>query len=335
MANLSSASSSKPKFPAILTWQDPIKSGTVFGQLLAVLLVLRYGNLFRISLRLVYWTVGTIGAVEFVTRKFQGSHKGLFSSYKPSRFIGVSQTSLEVHSRRLAQCFADSFADAKQIIDGEDLGLSLFVFIASFIGYILTGFLSISALLLMTLILAFSAPPVYLQFQTQIDELLASVQKELGDKYEQVHKKASDAAGPHIAKAKAHINSLAGNLGVNLNRGGFPSTPADKKVAPVAKPDDIPGPAANPAEPVVKSPKLSKNAADSSSKAPSVAEVLANADSVPTLVGNVSLDSTDASKFTKPVSAGGVPVVDETATDSELFSDLKDSIKSDKESLLN
>lgn len=325
-------SSSRLNFPPILTWHDPIKSGTLFGELLAILLVLRYGNLLRVSLRLIYWSIGLTTVAEYVSRKFYGSKKGLVSSYKPSRFIGVSQSSLEVRATKLAHCFADSFASVKHVIDGEDLCLSSFIFLSAVVGYILTGFLSMSGLLLLTLVSSFSIPPIYLQFQHQIDDLIDVAHKELGDKYDKVHKQVSDAAEPHITKAKTHINKFSSTLG--LNRGGFPTTPAEKKAAPVSKPEDIPGPAAKAAEPVVKSPKISETATaadtaatETTSKAPSVAEVLANADSVPTLIGNVSLDHS--------TNAPGATASTEGDKTGDLISDLQESIKTDKESILN
>jgi len=305
-----------------------------------VLLSLRYGSLLRLTLRLSYWFIGVTGIVELATRYFYGGKSGLVSQYQPSRFITVSQSSIEKYTSRAIRYLSEGLSDVRKVFDAEDLSLSLVAFVSVYISYYLTAFLSFSTLLFIAVISAFTIPPLYLQFQTEIDDVVAYVSKEACNGYKEVHKQVKSAAGPHLDAAKTQLENAAAAVG--YKRGGFPATPADKKAAPVADPSEIPGPAAETAPSGVtsatptKAPKLSDNgkvnSVDPDSHTPkypkvsdAAADDVASYTSVPTLIGNVSLDPHASSKPIIPDEVSSAfDHVDPTA-------DIKKSIAQDKQ----
>jgi len=164
--------------------------------------------------------------------------------------------------------------------------------------YFLTGFLSASTLILIVAISSFSIPPIYLKFQKEIDELIAHFHKQAGDHYTQIHGQVLKAAGPHLDVAKKHINTVASAVGIN--RGGFPvgSTGAKQEIptTPI-HPSEIPGaPAISVTEPVPekKAPKLSEEATDILKSHDATKDY----QSVPTILGTVSLDPHESSEPT-------------------------------------
>lgn len=52
---------------SLLTWKDPVKTGKVFGSIVAALLVLKTVNLFNLFFRLAY--IGLLGMFSFSTSR--------------------------------------------------------------------------------------------------------------------------------------------------------------------------------------------------------------------------------------------------------------------------
>lgn len=305
------------RIPKVLTWSDPVHSGTVLLQILATLFIVRYGNLLRLFLRTTYWAIAVTGIAEFLTRQIHQSDQGMVSSYRPSRYINVSHVTIEKFASRAARHVNECLNELNKIFDAEDLSLSLVAFFATVFMYILTSCVSVSALLFIATLAAFTLPRLYLQFQKEIDQVIDIVQKELHKHYSNVHSQAKAAAGPHLEKVQQQVSSVASSLGYSSGRGGFPETPADKRFAKAASPDDIPGPSAQvPSEEPKKTPKISQNAKDTA------------AESAPSSIGDVSLNPSEESASLVDDAQQASSKLDSSVPD--LASDLKTSISEDK-----
>ena len=294
----------KTKIPSILTWNNPIRSGTVLGEILVPLVVLRYGNLFRLALRLTFWAIAITGSLEFASRQYYGSKSGVIASYRPSRYISIHQASLDKYTNRVTGWFSDGLNEVNKLFDAEDLSLSLGAFIVVYSMYILTGYVSISTLLFIATVTAFTVPPLYLQFQAEIDQLIEIAHKEANKHCKNIHSQVQQAAGPHLDVVKKHVGSVAAALG--YNRGGVPTIPDEKKAVPVADPKEIPGAAAkakvDPVSPKV--PKVSKEAIPNKEAIIAASEEkIGHFDSVPSLVGNIPLDSKASESVKRKVPA--------------------------------
>jgi hypothetical protein len=313
------------KLPAILTWENPVRSGTVLAEILGVLFVLSCGSLLRLGLKLVYWSIALTGGLEFVTRQIHGSNSGVVSSYRPSRFINVNQAVLEKYTSKAISCVSCTVSDLKKLLDAEDLGLSLAAFLTVYFAYLLIGCMSIPTILILFTVGAFAVPPLYLKFQKEIDVFIDFLYKEANKRYGELHGHVKKAAAPHLEMARGHLNTLAAKVGYNR---GFPATDKSKNV-PVT---ETPGPAAKIPEPVTaKQAKLSEHASSTgASLASEASHIIKNNpdvssyESVPTLIGNVSLDPHASSKpldihGTKPLTESVVEraaEIGETLTES-------------------
>lgn len=343
----------KANFPPILTWQNPVKTGTLVAELLGALLLLRYGNLLRFGLRVTYWAVGFSGIAEYASRLVTGKKQGVVSSYKPSRFINISQVTVEKYANKAAKASVDTIHDVKKLFDAEDLSLSLTVFIGAFFAYLLTGVLSISTLLIVGVVLAFAVPPIYLKFQKEIDHFAAIAHQEATKHANTASTHVNKAIGPHLDVAKKHVANVSSIVG--LNRGGFPSDAT--KSAKTTSADVPPVGTVKAAEPVVKTPKIAESSVppvssvtthtstSSSTTLPKkpVAPEAASAntaaypdilkyDTVPTLTGSINLNPDLPAKADIPVAASKAAETPSTLkTDGvDLASELKQSIAEDK-----
>lgn len=345
----------KSRIPPVLTWSDPVRSGLVFGEILAALFVIRYGNLLRLSLKLCCYAIGVTSIVEFATRYFNGSKQGMVSNYKPSRFISINQHSVEKYTNRTIRWASEGVYEVKKIFDAEDLSLSAIAFFVCGFLYILTGFVSVSSLCFIAAIAAFSLPRLYLQFQPQIDEVVDQVQSQACTQYENVSSQVSEAATPHLQKARSHVEQYAGKFGLNLNRGGFPSndkSPLSDSVPTVAasaaaqsaaansKPETIgTTDAAGATTGVENDAKL--GADDDVAPVSSLSEDQRTVDDVtydkvPTMMGNVDL--TEKPAYPNPVAGDDsqAPAVDSVKSNlSTSASELAEDLKKDAESATN
>lgn len=342
----------KANFPPILTWQNPVKSGTLVAELLGALLLLRYGNLLRFGLRATYWAVAVSGSAEYASRLFSGNRHGVVSSYKPSRFININQVTVEKYTNKAAKAAVDTIHDVKRLFDAEDLALSLTVFIGAFFAYLLTGVLSVSTLLIVSVVLAFTVPPVYLKFQKEIDHFAAIAHQEVTKHANTASAHVNKAIGPHLDVAKKHAANVSSIVG--LNRGGFPSDAT--KSAKTTSADVPPVGTVKAAEPVVKTPKITESSVPPASTATTHSTTTTTTtlpkkpapeatsphtaaypdilkyDTVPTLTGSINLNPDLPAKADIPTAASKAADSPSTfKSDSvDLASDLKQSIAEDK-----
>ncbi|CAN6670915.1 hypothetical protein TRVA0_044S00122 [Trichomonascus vanleenenianus] len=300
------------KIPSVLTWNDPVRSGSVFGYILAILFVTRYFNLLRLALRLSYWAIGATALLEFVTRHLKGGKNGVVSSYRPSRYITVSRHTVEKYTTRLINLSSDVAHEGKKVLDAEDLSVSAIAFVVVLAAYLLTGCVSLSTLAFIATIGAFTIPRLYLQFEKEIDEVAAQIHKEATTQYEKAADQVKKAAGPHIEKARTQVCGVASSLGYNLNRGGFPSN--EKKPETASSSSGV-------AEATETKSSAPVNIA-TSVEARTIDGV--TYDSVPTLIGNVNLAG-EAKKAEDAVP----PSVTTGQTIEDLASELKTDIENE------
>lgn len=357
------ASRRAAKIPKVLTWQNPVQSGTLLAEILGVLLIIRYGNLLRTGLRALYWAIGLTGAAEFVTRHALG--RGAVSSNRPSRYIRLNEAALEKYTSRLIRTLNGALTEVKSLLDAECLADSAIAFVAVVFLYILTAFVSVSAIFIFVTIAAFSLPKLYLTFQKEADEIINAIQEHLHHHAKNVQSQVHAVAGPHLETARKHIGGVADRFGYNR---GVPETP--KSAATSTAP---PGGAAVTHDKIPEAVKAKKVAADSgntssvdpssgSSAEPSLASSAASNtpaptaptgttgttgsapaapsvaartidgvtyDSVPTMLGNVDLKEKATDAAAKATTAADAQTADH-ASGLNIASELKNSINSDK-----
>ncbi|KAG5355116.1 Reticulon-like protein [Yarrowia sp. B02] len=226
------APKTKLNFPRVLTWIDPVASARSLVTILGLLYLAKYGNLFRLALRLSYWAIGLGVATEFITGKATGQKHGLVSYYKPSSYIPLSEATVTRFAQALGKNVVAAFDHVKGYLDVESLHSSFHAALFAFVLYHVTKVVSLWSLALTATVLAFAVPPVYLQFQQPIDEAIDVASDKVHSELACVQKQVETAAGPHIKTVKAQVAKITDQLG--LTRGGFPVEADSNKVNPHA-----------------------------------------------------------------------------------------------------
>uniref|UniRef100_A0A060T6K6 Reticulon-like protein n=1 Tax=Blastobotrys adeninivorans TaxID=409370 RepID=A0A060T6K6_BLAAD len=347
------ASRRAAKIPKVLTWENPVKSGSALVQTLGVLLIIRYGNLLRTGLRALYWAIGVTGAAEFLTRHALG--RGAVSSNRPSRYIRLNEAALEKYTSRLIRALNGALSEVKSLLDAECLSDSAIAFFAVVFLYILTGFVSVSAIFIFLTIAAFTLPKLYLTFQKEADEIINAIQEHLHHHAKNVQSQVHAVAGPHLETARKHIGGVADRFGYNR---GVPETPKSaatstappggaavthdkipesvkpKKVVDSGNTSSLDPSSGSSAEPSLASSAASTTPAPTGS-APSAPSVAARTidgvtyDSVPTMLGNVDLKEKATDAAAKATTAADAQTANH-ASGLDVASELKNSINSDK-----
>ncbi|KAG5371675.1 hypothetical protein CJU90_1732 [Yarrowia sp. C11] len=225
-------SKSKLNFPRVLTWIDPVASARSLVTILGLLYLAKYGNLFRLALRLSYWAIGLGVVTEFATGKATGQKHGLVSYYKPSSYIPLSEATVTRFSQVLGKNVVAAFDHVKGYLDADNLHSSFHAALFAWVLYHVTKVVSVWSLALTATVLAFAIPPVYLQFQEPIDQTIDVASEKVHEELCKVHKQIDAAAGPHIKTVKDQVAKVTDQLG--LTRGGFPVEADVNKVNPHA-----------------------------------------------------------------------------------------------------
>lgn len=318
--------------PPLFAWTNPVRSGTAFATVLAILL--GSSNLLRLVLRLLTWTIGVAFVAEYASRKFYNTNRGVVASYRPSRFISGQRQHIEKCTTLIAQAVDDFYAQLLRVVDAEDLATTGAFFGLSLTGYIFTKFLSLRTIAVLATVVAFTLPPVYLRFQPEIDDLLAKLHHHAGEHLNKVHSQVSQAAAPHLQKAQGHVSVLQQRLGIK--RGG-PVDAYDASKTPGATGSDSSPSVKKAADSAASTGTTTGSSATASSTSqssgptgssvyPTLDPKKEGFDSIPTMVGNVKLDSGET------VPQGQVAA---DAKAAALEESLKDTIAKDKEQLRN
>ncbi|ODQ68232.1 hypothetical protein NADFUDRAFT_44848 [Nadsonia fulvescens var. elongata DSM 6958] len=213
----------KQRMPPILTWSDPVKSGGSFASAIVLLLLLKFGSILPFVLWIAYWLFGVSTFTEYFTRSLYGEDKGLISSsVKPSQYLMVQ----DVHIQNSVQVLADSVTSAlkefRRILDVQDPFTSM---VACGLSYILCkaiGLVSLWTLLVLSTILAFTVPALYLKFEKTIDANFHKATKISQEKVDSCLSQINKTTGPYVEDIKERVDSVVST--VRSSRGGFEST---------------------------------------------------------------------------------------------------------------
>lgn len=218
--------------PDILTWKNPYDTGILLAEALGLFIVFGSTLTLRYFLKFASSIVGLLSLTEWASRSVSGQRKGLVSTYQPSRFLPLSEKVVNDVASYVAYAFRRLTFGIQHLIDARDPVKGLKLAGALYGTYILLWIFSLKALLLTSIIVAFSVPPLYLQFKPEVDKIIGQIQAHLHEHAKTVSKHFYAKAGPQIE----FVRKLVGP------RGGFDTT---KNVSPIG---DVPTAAAKPTQ---------------------------------------------------------------------------------------
>lgn len=288
--------------PRVLSWQNPQETGLLLAESLGIFVVLSSPFTLRVFLRLSFWLVGLFSLVEIVSKHLNGQQSGFIGGAKPSRFLPLNDTVANQVASALSKLLHKIISGVEDVLDAKNPIEGLKIAGVCRLLYFLLGLFSVKCLVLVSIVLAFGLPPLYLQFKPQVDEAIT----ELHSKADVHAKKVGDAA---YAKAGPQIDFAKKLLG---KRGGFP---AKANVSPVT---DFEGASAKPTAytsgasttPSAAEPSPSASSSSNGGTVPVETkttttthtaqvpeDVFAKFDSVPSLAGNIPIDQKKVNEF--------------------------------------
>lgn len=205
---MSSATAPAPKaiFPPILTWKDPVKTGKVFGTIIAALIVLKSVNLLSLFFRLSALVLVSSAVAEYAGKFITGS--GLVTRFRPAYTNAVSvrgTKSLECLSKDLP-----AFETAVQkLVYAADTEKTLKAGALFYILFKITSWLSVYSIIFASTILSFSLPAIYERNQVQINAAVAEFSHVASEKAGEYSKIAQEKAAPYIKQADEKLGPVS------------------------------------------------------------------------------------------------------------------------------
>ncbi|CEP22422.1 RTN1 [Cyberlindnera jadinii] len=205
-APATTAQAPKAIFPPILTWKDPVKTGKVFGTIIAALIVLKSVNLLNLFFRIGAFTLVTSAVAEYAGKFVTGS--GLVTRFRPAYTTVVStkgQKALECLANRLP-ALEES---VQKLIYSADIEKTLKAGALFYILFKITSWLSLNTLIFTATILGFSLPAIYEKNQVQINAAVKEFSALVGEKASEYSKVAQEKAAPYIKQADEKLGPVS------------------------------------------------------------------------------------------------------------------------------
>lgn len=179
---------------ALLTWKDPVATGKVFGGIVLGLVLLKV-NVINYVFYVAYLSLLVSAAAEYIGKLVTG--QGFVTKYTahvPSYSKVLNESVLPAVGR-----FATSFeSKIQRIIYAQDIELTLKAAGVSYILYTVTSFFSLYTLAIVSVVLAFSLPYLYVQNKDEIDAAVAHYSKLLKQKSSELTDQAHKSVAPHL-----------------------------------------------------------------------------------------------------------------------------------------
>lgn len=214
------------------TWKYPRTTGLLFASSLAFLLLGHYVNILRYALKGAYITFAATATFEYLGRPTTGT--GFMTQVRPQRYYTIPRENLEMVFAEIHEFLNFIVLEFQRVIFVENLTVTVASFILSVVGYNLVKFMPIWSLLVLSDVLLFTLPLVYLQNQSLIDHHIKQASAAANDKIQNARGLAEKHTADYSAKAKAYANDLTGKV---------VSVYQDRQK--ITKPDDTTSPSVN------------------------------------------------------------------------------------------
>ncbi|KAI0465289.1 hypothetical protein LJB42_000516 [Komagataella kurtzmanii] len=193
------------KSASILTWKNPIKTGTVFGGIIVALLLIRYVNVFKLVFRLATYVLFATASAEFIGKIAVG--QGFISRIRPDYFAKLSSKAPLVadHVAKYLSGFELKF---QQLLYAENVENTFKAAGISYILYILTGLISVWWLLFVSTLVVFTVPKLYEIYQKEIDEAVTRYAEVAKNKADDLQTLAIEKSKPLLDKAETQLGPV-------------------------------------------------------------------------------------------------------------------------------
>lgn len=194
VSHQTTANPSSSSLCSLLTWKDPVATGKVFGGLLLGLVLLKV-NFINYIFYAAYLGLLVSAAAEYVGKLVTGQgFVTKYTAHAPSYSKFVNDSILPAIGR-FATC-AES--KVQRIVYAQDIELTLKAAGVSYVLYFVTSYLSLYTLAIVSVVLAFTVPFLYVQNKDEIDAAVAHYSKIVRQKSSELTDQAHKSVAPHL-----------------------------------------------------------------------------------------------------------------------------------------
>lgn len=190
----------------LLTWDNPVETGKVFGAVIFALVVLKSVNLLSLFFRLGFYALLTSAAAEYAGKLVTGT--GFVTRVRPA----YSDTFSKYTSKFLEQLSKDLPCleqEGQRLLYSFNVENTLKTAGLFYVLYKITSWISLYNLILISTIAAFTLPAVYEKYQDEINAALKQAYKVASQKSAEYTKLASEKAAPYIKQADEKLGPVS------------------------------------------------------------------------------------------------------------------------------
>ncbi|KAL9623525.1 MAG: hypothetical protein Q9160_002206 [Pyrenula sp. 1 TL-2023] len=194
-------------FYNLLSWEHPRATAISFAVALFTIFASRYLPLVRWFFKATYLILGATATAEVAGKYIAGT--GLASNFRPRRYYTIPRETLDATLDDVEQLINFVVIESQRILFAESVPKTVATFVAAFFGYWLVKWLPLWGLGLLSTVVAYLAPLVYIQNKEIIDEHLNKATNVVNNQAAQVR----SLAGQHTSRATSTMKQYAGDYG--------------------------------------------------------------------------------------------------------------------------
>ncbi|KIV94844.1 hypothetical protein, variant 2 [Exophiala mesophila] len=237
-------------FYTLLSWKNKRATGITFLSVVALIFACRYLPVLRYSLKLTWSVLGVVTLAEVASKTVTGS--SLTSAVRPRRYYKIPKETLEASLDDLENLINFFVIEAQRIVFAENILVTGATFFAALVSYYLIKLLPLWGFILLSTVVLFTAPLIYIENKEFVDAQLDEAAKVIGQQTSQLKdltaqhtSKGLDTVKQYTGAYTAKAQDLVGNIGASRQK--IPPQPAVKAESfPTAPKTELPKPEQEP-----------------------------------------------------------------------------------------
>jgi ABC-type multidrug transport system fused ATPase/permease subunit len=227
-------------FYRLLSWKNPRATGIAFASTIVFIFAARYLNLIRYIFKTSYMVLGATAAAEVAGQMTIG--RGLTSQFRPRQYYTIPKASLERLMDDFEQLINFFVIESQRIVFAENVYVTVGAFFASLLSYFLIKFVPLWGLALISTVITFLGPLIYIKNKDVIDAQLEKGYHIANQQAQQVKGLANQHAGNAMktvqgytqqatAKAQETVNQYRGrSTSPEVKKQAFPAVPKHEPI---------------------------------------------------------------------------------------------------------
>ncbi|KAM0718437.1 hypothetical protein Q7P37_005507 [Cladosporium fusiforme] len=224
-------------FYSLLSWQNPRATAISFATIVTTILLFRYVPVERYLLKAAFTVLGVTAAAEVVGHFVLG--EGLATKIRPRKYYTIPRETLESITGDMEELLNFFVIECQRILFAENVWATIAAFFTTLIGYFLVKVTPMWGLALLSTVVLYLAPLIYIKNKDLIDGQLnqaADIANKQTEQLRQVAAKNTNKAFEATSSATSQYVSMAQEY-----MGGAKKSAVDKGYVSKETADKVPG----------------------------------------------------------------------------------------------